>query len=113
VISFEGAIDTAGEGLVDAGLILELRMLGLDRLELDSNFLARDDVGSEVDIAKRAGSDLAADTVLVTDAKILHELATIFVQRAYSAMAPRAWSFMVGEPRIFGHWNGCSSLAKK
>jgi hypothetical protein len=68
--SDEGDTDTAGEGLVDTGLILELRVLGLDRLELDSNFLTRDDIGSEVDIAKRAGSDLTADTVLVTDAKI-------------------------------------------
>ena len=46
-------------------------MLGLDALELDGNLLARDDVGSEVDITEGAASDLTADTVLITDAKIL------------------------------------------
>jgi hypothetical protein len=40
----EGDADAAGEGLVDAGFIFKLRMLGLDALELDGNLLARDDV---------------------------------------------------------------------
>ena len=38
--------DAAGERLVDAGLVLELGVLGLDGLELDGNLLARDDVGA-------------------------------------------------------------------
>lgn len=38
--------DAACEGLVDAGLILQLRVLGLDRLKLDGNLLAGDDVGA-------------------------------------------------------------------
>jgi hypothetical protein len=42
----KGNADTAGERLVDAGLILELRVLGLDALELDGDLLARDDVGT-------------------------------------------------------------------
>jgi hypothetical protein len=42
--------DTAGEGLVDLGLVLELGVFGFDRLKLDGDFLARDDVDSEVDI---------------------------------------------------------------
>ena len=42
--------DTTGEGLVDLGLILELGVLGLDGLELDGDFLARDDINTEVDI---------------------------------------------------------------
>lgn len=42
----EGNTDAAGEGLVDTGLILELRVLGLDGLKLDGNLLAGDDVGA-------------------------------------------------------------------
>tara|TARA_R110002003_G_scaffold202_8_gene15712 strand:+ start:4601 stop:5092 length:492 start_codon:yes stop_codon:yes gene_type:complete len=38
--------DTAGEGLVDASLVLELGMLCLDALELDGDLLTRDDVGA-------------------------------------------------------------------
>lgn len=42
----KGDADSASEGLVDTSLIFELRVLGLDALELDSNLLARDDVGT-------------------------------------------------------------------
>jgi hypothetical protein len=42
----EGDTNTACKGLVDAGFILELGMLGLDALELDSDLLAGDDVGA-------------------------------------------------------------------
>lgn len=42
----EGDTDTAGKRLVDAGLIFELGVLGLDAFELDGNLLARDDVGA-------------------------------------------------------------------
>lgn len=42
----EGNADAASERLVDAGLILELRVLGLDGLKLDGNLLAGDDVGA-------------------------------------------------------------------
>ena len=44
--SHEGNADAAGEGFVDAGLVLELRVLGLDRLKLDGNLLTGDDVGA-------------------------------------------------------------------
>lgn len=64
--------DTAGEGLVDTGLVLQLRVLGLNALELDSDLFAGDDVGAEVDITERSGTDLAADTVFVTDSEILY-----------------------------------------
>ena len=67
----KGDTNPTGKGLVDASLIFELGVLGLDALELDGNLLARDDVGSEVDITEGAASDLTADTVLITDAKIL------------------------------------------
>lgn len=63
--------DTSSQGLVDAGLILQLWVLGLDALELDGDLLSRDDVGSEVDVSERARANFASDAVLVTDAKIL------------------------------------------
>ena len=47
----KGHADAAGEGLVDLGLVLELGVLGLDGLELDSDLLAGDDVDTEVDVA--------------------------------------------------------------
>lgn len=34
------------QGLVDAGLIFELRMLGFDALQLDGNLFARDNIGT-------------------------------------------------------------------
>lgn len=46
-------------------------MLGLDGLEFDSNFFARNDIGSKVDVTKTTATDLAADAVLVTNAEIL------------------------------------------
>lgn len=67
----EGDADTAGQRFVDTSLVLKLRVLGLNALQLDSDFLTRDNVGTQVDIAKRAGSDLSTDAVFVTDAKIL------------------------------------------
>ena len=42
--------NTTSESLVDFGLILELGVLSLDGLELDGDFLARNDVDTEVDI---------------------------------------------------------------
>lgn len=44
--------NTTGEGLVDTGLVLELRVLGLDALELDRDLFAGDDVGAQVDITE-------------------------------------------------------------
>jgi hypothetical protein len=44
--SDERNADAASEGLVDASLILELWVLGLDGLKLDGNLLAGDDVGA-------------------------------------------------------------------
>ena len=46
----EGHTNAASEGLVDLGLVLELGMLGFDRLELDGDLLTRDDVDSQVDV---------------------------------------------------------------
>jgi hypothetical protein len=42
----EGNTDTTSKGLVDAGLVLKLGVLGLDALEFDGNLLPGDDVGT-------------------------------------------------------------------
>jgi len=42
--------DTASKGLVHFGFIFELGMFGLDGLELDGDFLARDDIDSKVNV---------------------------------------------------------------
>lgn len=70
----EGDTDTAGKGLVDTGLILELRVLRLDRLKLNSNLFARNDVGAQVDITERTGANLSTDAVLITDTEILRQV---------------------------------------
>ena len=44
--SYEGNADAAGKGFVDAGFVLQLRVLGFDALELDGDLLSRDDVGA-------------------------------------------------------------------
>lgn len=67
----EGNANTTSEGLVDTGLIFELRVFGLDALELDGNLLARDDVGAKVNVTERARADLAANAVFVTDTQVL------------------------------------------
>lgn len=51
-------------------------MLCLHALELDGNLLARDDVGTEVDVTERSGTNLAADAVFITDTKILPDTNT-------------------------------------
>lgn len=63
----KGNTDTTGERLVHASLIFELRVLGFDTLKLDSDLLAGNDVGAEVNVTERARADLAANTVFVTD----------------------------------------------
>jgi hypothetical protein len=63
--------DTTSEGLVNAGLIFELGVLGLDRLKLDGNLFTRDYVRTKVDISEAAAADLPANAVLITHAKVL------------------------------------------
>lgn len=63
--------NTASERFVDASFVLELRVLGLDALQLDGDFFARDDVGSQVHVAEGSGADLAANPVFVTDSEVL------------------------------------------
>ena len=74
--------DSASQRLVDASLILQLWMLGLDALELNSDLLTRDDVGSEVDVSERSTTNLAANTVLVADAEILESRVSMFECKA-------------------------------
>jgi hypothetical protein len=75
--------NTTDEGLVDTSLVFELRVLGLDALELDSNLFTWDYVGSEVDVAERATTDLPTDTVLVANAKILHDEVSIIMLKRW------------------------------
>jgi hypothetical protein len=42
--------NTTGECFINFGFVLELRMLGLHRLQLDSHFLARYDVDTKIDV---------------------------------------------------------------
>jgi hypothetical protein len=44
--AYERDANTTGEGLVDASFIFQLRVLGLDALELNGNLLTGDDVGA-------------------------------------------------------------------
>jgi hypothetical protein len=53
------------------GFVLQLRIFGLDALELDGNLLARDDVRANVDVSKGARTDLVANEVLFSNAKNL------------------------------------------
>lgn len=46
-------------------------MLGLDTFEFDRNFLARYDVGAEVDVTETSASNLSANPVFTTDPEIL------------------------------------------
>ena len=50
----KGDANAAGESLVYLGLIFKLRMLRLDRFELDCDFLARNYVDPKVNITCRA-----------------------------------------------------------
>jgi hypothetical protein len=54
--SHKGYTDATRESLVDLGLIFELRMLRLYWLELDGDFLARDDVDPEIDVTYSKGT---------------------------------------------------------
>jgi hypothetical protein len=67
----KGNADTSSEGLVHAGFILELRVLGLDTLELDGNFLPGNDIGAEIDVSETTAADFTADAVFITDTKVL------------------------------------------
>jgi hypothetical protein len=55
----EGDTDTTRERFVDTGLIFKLGVLGLDALELDSDFLTRDDVGAYTPVSVRPGRKLS------------------------------------------------------
>ena len=55
--SNERNADATGEGLVHLGFVLQLGVLGLDRLQLDGHFFARDDVDPQVDVT--CGDDVS------------------------------------------------------
>jgi hypothetical protein len=58
---------------VNLALVQELRVLGLDALELDGDLLARRHVGPEVNVAKRPAANLAAQPVLFPHAQLHDE----------------------------------------
>lgn len=60
----KGYSDTTCQRLVHLCLILELRVLCLDRLELDGYLFTADDVDAEVNVTERPGANLFADAVL-------------------------------------------------
>lgn len=66
----KGNANTSSERLVNTGFIFQLGMLGLDRLQLNGDLFARDDIGSEIDVTEGTRADLPTDTVLITDTKI-------------------------------------------
>ena len=63
--------NTTIQGLVDTGLIFELRVLCCSWFELDGNFLSRNYVGAQVDISETATANLASDAVFVANTNIL------------------------------------------
>jgi hypothetical protein len=67
----EGNPNTTSQRFVDASLIFELGMLGLDGFEFDGNFFPRYDVRSKVDITEASTADLASDAVFVPNTEIL------------------------------------------
>mmetsp|Transcript_15186 Transcript_15186/g.31574 ORF Transcript_15186/g.31574 Transcript_15186/m.31574 type:complete len:164 (+) Transcript_15186:429-920(+) len=54
---------------INFALIKELRMLGLDALELDRHLLAGGHVGPEVNVPEGTGADLAAEAIFLADAE--------------------------------------------
>ncbi len=46
-------------------------MLRLHRLQFDGDFLSRDNVGAQINVAERTRADLSTDSVFVADAEIL------------------------------------------
>jgi hypothetical protein len=62
--------DTTSEGLVDFGFIFKLRVLCLDGLELDGDFLSRNDVNSEINVTEGSRTDLLSKTVLASNTEV-------------------------------------------
>ena len=60
-----GDAHAAAQYLVELRLVQQLRVLALDRLELDGHLLARGDVRAEVNVSERAGSNLPPEAVLI------------------------------------------------
>ena len=67
----EGNPNSSGQRFIDASLIFELGMLGLDGFEFDGNFFPRYDVRSKVDVTEASTADLASNAVFVPNAEIL------------------------------------------
>lgn len=77
----KGDSDTARQCLVDLGLVLELGVLGFDRLELDGNLLAGNDVDSEVNVTCML--DEEGDDRVMNSGGVPNEPEPIFFPRRY------------------------------
>lgn len=64
--SNKGDADTSSESFIHFSLVFELRVFRLCVFQLNSHLFAGDDVCTQIDIAKRAGADFAAYSVLLT-----------------------------------------------
>ncbi len=59
-----GNADSTLKNLVKLGLVQELRVPSLERLELDGDLFAIGNVNAQIDVAEGSRSDLADETVL-------------------------------------------------
>jgi len=57
------------ENAVNLALVEELGVLGLDTLELDGDLFASGHIGSEIDVSKAAGPNLATQAILLAHAQ--------------------------------------------
>jgi hypothetical protein len=62
--------DSSSQRSVYSGFIFQLRTFRSNALELYGNLSPRDEIGTNIDIAEAAPSDLTNDTVLSPDSKI-------------------------------------------
>ena len=55
---------------INLALIEQLRMLGLDRFQLDGHLFARGHIGAKVNVPKRAAADLSPQAILLPDSQL-------------------------------------------
>jgi hypothetical protein len=52
------------QNAINFGFVQQLRMLGLDGFQLDCDFFTGGHVGAEINVAKRAAANFAAEPIL-------------------------------------------------
>ena len=63
-------LTSAMENTINFALIQQLRVLGLDRLQLDSHLFSGGHISAQVDIAKRPASNLPPQAVLLPHSQL-------------------------------------------